>query len=370
MSIQQQLLIDLFDRYHNRGMEAYREGDHPTARKNLLQAAEILFKLAAQSSGQLRTSRMERADKLFELAKSIQPKANVRKSTAKQADGEGTDGDGNKWVVTDLPDVSLEDVAGLEDVKATIRRRVIYPFEHPEIMALYRKRSGGGILLYGPPGTGKTMLAKAVANEVAAPFFSVRCSDIMSKWVGEAEGNLKKLFEAARQSERAVVFFDETEAIVAKRGGHSTVMNRVIPEFLAQVDGISGGHSGLLLLGATNRPWDMDEAALRPGRFDELIYVPLPDETARTQIISDALRGIAIADDTQLDWLVSVTEGYSGADCVALCDNATDGPVERHIATGLSQCVEKTDFDRALRLRRKSVPDSLLGQYSKFGGAV
>jgi len=365
MSIQQQLLLDIFDRHHKRGMEAHKAGKHAEARRRLLQAAEALMKLAALSTGQLRTSRMERADRLVELAKSI-PSSAGKDGARKSAAAEAVDDDGNKWIVTEVPDVSLDDVAGLDDVKAAIRKRVIYPFEHQEITKRYRKRSGGGVLLYGPPGTGKTMLAKAVANEINASFFSVRGSDIMSKWVGEAEGNLKSLFTATRDHERAVLFFDETEAIVAKRGGHSTVMNRVIPEFLAQVDGISGQHTGLLLLGATNRPWDMDEAALRPGRFDELIYVHLPDDLSRKMIISDSLAGVPLAQDIDIEWLVAKTEGYSGADCVAFCEAAKDAPIDREIATRVPQCIEQSDFEQALQRGRKSVSKKMLARYNAF----
>lgn len=367
MSIQQQLLLDVFDRHHKRGMDAYKSGNHAVARRSLLQAAEALMKLAAQASGQLRASRMERADRLVELARSIPvPSGNGITSRPGTAAAEAAGDDGDKWIVTEVPDVSLDDVAGLDDVKAAIRKRVIYPFEHPEITERYRKKSGGGVLLYGPPGTGKTMLAKAVANEINASFFAVRCSDIMSKWVGEAEGNLKSLFAAAREHDRAVIFFDETEAIVAKRGGHSTVMNRVIPEFLSQVDGMSGQHKGMLLLGATNRPWDMDEAALRPGRFDELIYVPLPDELARRKIISDSLAAIPMAPDTDIGWLVATTDGCSGADCVAFCEAAKDGPYEREISTQMPQCIERSDFEHAAGGMRKSVSKKNLAQYEAF----
>jgi len=292
----QQFHLDIFERYHKRGLDAYRKGDMPTARRNLLKAAEVLFKLAAASRGELQRVRKDKAQKLLELARSIDPQAAPPASRNPAAavaagDDETQATGGEQWIVTDAPDVRMDDVAGLEDVKAVIRKRVIYPFQHPEITKKYRKRPGGGVLLYGPPGTGKTMMAKAIAAEVEATFFAVKCSDIMTKWVGEAEKNLKRLFDAARARERAVVFMDETEAIVARRGGNSTVMNRVIPEFLAQIDGLQGRQAGLLLLGATNRPWDMDEAALRPGRFGELIYVPLPDLAARRQIIAAACEG-------------------------------------------------------------------------------
>jgi len=370
MSLQHQLYLDLFERYHKRGVEAHRDGKGGLARRSFLQAAEVLFKLAGESEGQLQKSRKQRAAKLLALAKSIPAdggKTRGGNGAAMTSDEGETPADGDKkWQMADIPDISMDDVAGLADVKAIIRKRVVYPFLHPKITKRYRKQIGGGVLLYGPPGTGKTMIAKAIANEVDAAFFSVRCSDIMSKWVGEAEGNLRELFAEARRCPRAVIFFDETEAIVARRGGNSTVMNRVIPEFLSQVDGMGGRHEGLLLLGATNRPWDMDEAALRPGRFGELIYVPLPDDGARRKIIAETLIGLPLAEDVDIEYLVGQTAGYSGADCVAMCEAAKDGPYEREIDSGVVQRLESSDFRQAIERTKSSVSAKLLVKFDNF----
>ena len=369
----QQFHLDIFERYHKRGLEAYRGGDMATAKRSFLKAAEVLFKLAADSAGELQRVRKEKAGKLLALAQSIDPSVkgvpaapSPRKSSVASEDGgEGEEG-GQQWIVTTVPDIKMDEVAGLEEVKAIIRKRVVYPFQHPEITKKYHKQAGGGVLLYGPPGTGKTMIAKAIANEIDATFFSVKCSDIMTKWVGEAERNLKKLFDAAREHPRAVVFMDETEAIVAKRGNDSTVMNRVIPEFLAQVDGLEGRHGGLLLLGATNRPWDMDEAALRPGRFGELIYVPLPDVAARRQIVAGAIKGIPMAPEVDIEVLATQTDGYSGADIVGLCERAKDCPYEREILTQVPQRLEVEDLAEARRGVGPSVTAAHLAKFEKF----
>jgi transitional endoplasmic reticulum ATPase len=370
----QQFHLDIFERYHTRGLAAYRNGDLATARRSFLKASETLFKLAAESQGELQKVRKEKANRLLALARSIDPHAPAqsppatsgRGVAATDAEAESDVRSGRQWIVTTPPDVKMSDVAGLDDVKALIRKRVVYPFQHPEITKKYRKQAGGGVLLYGPPGTGKTMIARAIANEVNATFFSVKCSDIMTKWVGEAEKNLKRLFDATRDHPRAVVFMDETEALVAKRGGDSTVMNRVIPEFLAQVDGLQGRHGGLLLLGATNRPWDMDEAALRPGRFGEKIYVPLPDTSARKQIIAGALAGIPLAETIDIDGLASRTDRYSGADLVGLCEQIKDSPYEREISSGLAQRVEPEDVESALARCRPSVSAAMLKRYEAF----
>ena len=174
------------------------------------------------------------------------------------------------------------DVAGLEDVKEEIRLRLIYPLAHPEKAQRYGIQSGGGLLLYGPPGTGKTLLARAVAGEIDAAFFTARPSELMSKWVGEAEQNIARLFDEARQCERAIIFLDEVEAMIpARRSSGSTVMQRVVPQILAELQGIRQRSSGLLFMGATNEPWALDPAVLRPGRFDARIYVGLPGSAPR-----------------------------------------------------------------------------------------
>ena len=143
-------------------------------------------------------------------------------------------------------------------------------------------------------------------------------------------------------------------------------MNRVIPEFLAQVDGLQGRHGGLLLLGATNRPWDMDEAALRPGRFDELIYVPLPDFKARLQIIAGALEGIPLAEDFSMEAIAKASDGFSGADCVALCEAAKDEPYEREISSAVSQRLEVDDINTAMKRVHPSISRAQLSRYDKF----
>ncbi len=364
----QQFYLDHFKRYYQRGLKAHRKGEHGLARMSLLKAAEMLYKLAAESEGELQKVRKKKARRLLQLARSMPEHTSSVSSkggaAAKNGDVAATNSE--KWIVNELPDVKMDDVAGLEDVKDLIRRRVIYPFQHPEVTEKYRKQKGGGVLLYGPPGNGKTMIARAIAAEVDATFFSVKCSDIISKWVGDAERNLQKLFEAARERSRAVIFMDETEAIVSRRGGDSTVMNRVIPEFLSQVDGLDGRHSGLLLLGATNRPWDMDEAALRTGRFGELIFVPMPDLPARRRIIAMNLDGIPLSEDFDLDVIATRTEGYTGADLEGLCERAKDAPYEREIASGEDQRLEAADIMSIIDDMRLSVTKRMIAKYEKF----
>jgi len=180
--------------------------------------------------------------------------------------------------------IRFSDIAGLEEAKEAFREKVILPFEHRELFEKYGKKIGGGILLYGLPGTGKTMFAEACSNELNALFIPVKCSDIKSKWYGESEDNVKKIFAKARKAERAIIFFDEFEAIGAKRTDNADNGNNdLVPQILAEMQGVGNSNSKavIMVIAATNKPWAIDSAFLRPGRFDEKIYIPLPDFEAR-----------------------------------------------------------------------------------------
>jgi transitional endoplasmic reticulum ATPase len=365
-------LFDTYKQHHDEGLAAHRSGDLSQARMHYLLAAKYLCALAKEGDQAYREQRLSKAERLVAMAKDLD-KARA-KPTAKR-DGKGStpvpeeDEDGQKsdrWVVSHPPQTSFDDVAGLAEVKRVIELRVIQPLRNPELAQRFKKKTGGGVLLYGPPGTGKTLISRAIACELDATFFSIKCSDIMSKWVGSAEKNIQELFAAARQHERSVIFMDETEAIIAKRGGQSTVMNRVIPEFLAQVDGLEKHDHMLLLLGATNRPWDMDEAALRPGRFDNLIYVPLPDRAARRKIMGLHFADVPRAAEVVLDDLAERLDGYSGADIKGVCEAMTDGPYQRQIETGLDQVVTLADVDAALGRVKPSVDEKMLMKYRRY----
>ena len=253
------------------------------------------------------------------------------RESSKEETGES---DASDWLVREKPSIRFADVAGLDAVKEDIRLKMIYPFEHPELAERFGIRPGGGILLYGPPGTGKTMLAKATAGEIDAAFFRVSPAEIMSKWVGEAEQNVKKLFDAASAEKRAIVFIDEIEALVpARQDSGTSVMQRVVPQILQGMEGFDKkGGSPILFMGATNVPWQLDPAVLRPGRFDEKVYIPLPDLAARRKLLDIHLGKRPVADDVDFDALASRLEGYSGADLKYLCDRAATIPFLRSVA--------------------------------------
>jgi SpoVK/Ycf46/Vps4 family AAA+-type ATPase len=340
--------MEFYEQEYKRHLEAAElaneEGDLPGLRKNLFKAVEFLMKLANGSSGLVKQNRLELAEKLLARAEAISKDAKPRagsiadtRERSKQGlppqnpvtgapaarDAEGKDSDASRFVAVEKPDTRFSDLAGLEDVKEDIRLKMIYPYKHPEAATRYRIKKGGGILLWGPPGTGKTMMARAVAGEIDAAFFTVKPSEIMSKWVGDSEGNIQRLFSTARAHERSIIFIDEIEALVPRRreaGQGSNVMGRVVPQILAELEGFdSSKKNPLLFIGATNEPWSLDPAVLRPGRFDEKVYMGLPDGPARRAIFDLNLRGRPL-EAVDLDQLAEKSAGLSGADVKNVCE--------------------------------------------------
>ena len=341
---------------------AWKSGRKLDAKKHLLQSSKYLFMAAEKARASRKDELAERAGKLLELAKSIDTE---KENSIRQKEDES--GSTTEWRTTDIPQVSFDDVAGLVEAKKYLQERVIIPLKYPEKSLKFKIKPGGGLLLYGPPGTGKTMLAKAVANEIEAAFFSVKSSDIISKWVGDSERNIKSLFEAARKAEKAIIFIDEIEALLPRRGGNSTVMNRVVPEILSHLDGIEEKHPCLLIMGATNRPWDIDEAFLRPGRFDKQVYVGLPDAQARKAIIEYHLEGIPVEENINLDETAANTEGFSGADLMGICKAAISLPFMREVENGDEQSLNSDDLNNIISDNSPSVEKN---SWQSFPGTV
>src|SRR5947207_2499127 len=315
MGIMPEVSWDTFERYRQKGLDARRAGQWDSARIYLLEAARGMTILAKDAQGEdLQQGRRDMAAKLLELARDCEKakeenrrQPQIRRGGASQSRETTAEGEGEKsasqWIVKEKPNIKFDDVAGLDGVKEDIRLKMVYPFEHPELAERFGIRGGGGVLLFGPPGTGKTMLAKATAGELDATFFLISPADVLSKWVGEAEQNIKKLFDAAAAEERSIIFIDEIESLVpARRDEGSSVMQRVVPQILQGVEGF-GKKSGraVLLMGATNVPWQLDPAMLRPGRFDEKVYIPLPDLPARRKMLDMYLSKRPVAADVDFD---------------------------------------------------------------------
>ncbi|HEX2558006.1 MAG TPA: CDC48 family AAA ATPase [Nitrososphaera sp.] len=233
------------------------------------------------------------------------------------------------------PNVRWEDVGGLTSVKEELQEAIEWPLKHGDLFAEADVRPPKGILLYGPPGTGKTMIAKAVAATSEANFISVKGPELLSKWVGESEKGVREVFRKARQAAPCVIFFDELDAIAPRRGGSegdSNVTERVISQMLTEMDGLED-LKGVVVIGATNRPDILDEALLRPGRFDRILEVPPPDAAARKEILMIHTRKKPLDPAVSLDLLVEMTDGMTGADIAAVVNAAAMTAIKEHVAS-------------------------------------
>ena len=225
--------------------------------------------------------------------------------------------------IVEVPNVSWDDVGGLDEVKKSLQEMILYPLDHPDKFLKFGMNPSRGILFYGPPGCGKTLLANAIATECSSNFISVKGPELLTMWFGESEANVREVFDKARQSAPCVLFFDELDSIGISRGsgvgGGGEAADRVINQLLTEMDGI-GGKKNVFIVGATNRPDILDEALLRPGRLDQLIYIPLPDQGSRLSILKAILRKTPIDPNIPLDFIAKTIEGFSGADIKELCN--------------------------------------------------
>ena len=268
--------------------------------------------------------------------------------------------------------LGFADVGGHDEVKKQIHRRIIAPFQKPALFARFRRKAGGGVLLYGPPGCGKTLLARATAGECRARFINVPVTDVLDKYVGEPERKLAAIFADARRDTPAVLFFDEIEALAAKRSHQSSQHEiGVVSTFLAELDGFAQNNQGVLILAATNMPWAVDAAFRRSGRFDRMLFVPPPDRPARREILQLQLAGRPVADDLDLDRVLAETSGFSGADLQNLVDTAADYAIEDSIADGGECPIGRDHFAEALGEVRATTAEWLTTarNFTKYGNS-
>jgi transitional endoplasmic reticulum ATPase len=268
-------------------------------------------------------------------------------------------------VYIEVPTVHWDDIGGLDEVKQELKESVEWPIKSPEIFKRLGIDPPKGILLYGPPGCGKTLLARAVATESEANFITIKGPEVFSKWVGESEKAIREVFRKARMAAPAVIFFDEMDSLVPRRGAgyaDSGVSERVISQLLTEMDGILTLQD-IVVIAATNRPDIVDPAVIRPGRFDRLVYVPEPDEKSRLQIFNLYTKNMPLAKDVDLNQLNAMTKNYSGADIQALCREAAMYALRKDVN---SKEVTIADFQEALKRTGPSITPDMEKWYKGF----
>jgi SpoVK/Ycf46/Vps4 family AAA+-type ATPase len=254
------------------------------------------------------------------------------------------------------PTITFADVGGMREVKAEIEIKILQPLAHPEVFRAYGKAVGGGILMYGPPGCGKTLLARATAGEGKLRFLAIGIHEVLDMWLGQSERNLHGLFEEARRSAPCILFFDEVDALGGRRSDHAGAGRQVVNQFLAELDGAKASNEGVLVLGATNAPWQLDAAFRRPGRFDRILFVPPPDEAARAAIL-----GVLLAKKPkgEIDCarIAKRAKEFSGADLKAVVDLAIEEKLRAALARGRPEPLTEADLLDAVKKVRPSTKE-------------
>ncbi|KAM3412680.1 hypothetical protein ACQJBY_004047 [Aegilops geniculata] len=301
----------------------------------------------------------------------------------------GTNPSALRETLVEVPNVSWTDIGGLDGVKRELQETVQYPVEHPEKFEKFGMSPSKGVLFYGPPGCGKTLLAKAIANECQANFISIKGPELLTMWFGESEANVREIFDKARQSAPCVLFFDELDSIATQRGGRmgdaGGAADRVLNQLLTEMDGMNAKKT-VFIIGATNRPDIIDSALLRPGRLDQLIYIPLPDEASRHQIFKACLRKSPVAKDVDLGALARFTAGFSGADITEICQRACKYAIREDIEKDMERQrmgkdtmdvdggqkdeemaeIKAAHFEESMKYARRSVSDADIRKYQAF----
>lgn len=334
-------------------MEAARiaegRGNIEGARKLYRQAALDLCEMASLESGETKRQRTLQAEDVFNKAKSLervqhtpqpvlspnQPAApdgggNPSSSKGKQAVN-ASEEDKNPWMCEGIPSTTFDDVVGMEDVKQLIRQRVINQVRYPEVYAQFKLKGGTGVLLFGLPGTGKTTIARAIAHEFDAPLYTVKGSDVRNKWVGESEKLIRQLFDKARSTPTSLIFFDDFDDLGKKRQNDGDHNDKIVVELINQMDGFQKSTNTIVLLAASNKPWMIDSALMRPGRFEHHFYVPLANHAARILLVEKNLADVPMAPDMDMDRISDMLKGYNGADIVSVVSGVKMAAIQRTI---------------------------------------
>ncbi len=374
-------MFQLAETKANEALVLDQQGKRSAAMSKYIEAADILVRVMKVSKNpQLRRIALERADQYVARAKTLRSAKIPARGPAPDFEGVEIEDQEDKelqedidsMIIKEKPDVKWEDVADLEEAKQALRESVILPLLRPDLFTGAR-RPWKGVLLFGPPGCGKTLIAKAVANEVGCTFFNADAASLVSKWLGESERLVKNLFTSARKEQPAIVFMDEVDALTAERGADQVGGERRLKtQFLIEMDGMKskkGDH--IVVLGATNRPWDLDAAFRR--RFERRILVPIPEFEARVRIFEIHTKGIDLAPDVDFNILGEKTDEYAGSDIALICREASLQPIREMDASGairdkevMARPVNLQDFLDALKNIRSVVSPEEQARYIEW----
>ena len=363
--------VQAFCSFAQQAKECYESGDKLKARELFLKAATVANEIATSSTSF--NVQME----YHKYTESMLRQANLCVQVSKKVESNNSGRNKDEDVVSFHPEskenqITFDDVAGLTEVKDQIIYNVLEPLKNPELAEIYGIKAGGKILLYGPPGTGKTFIARAIAGEVDAAFYFVNCQDLISKYMGESSKTLDKLFDDAQKNERAIIFFDEFDSVASKRsdstGGADAEMSRFVATFLTKVDGFKKSKTCkmLLLIAATNRPWAIDSAMVRGGRFDTQIYVGLPDLEARLFIIEKAFKKVPTDTDVDFAEIARRLDGYGCGDIKSICEKIKLETYMKSVKTGIKKNVSNMDCEKVISNSRNNLSETDLQKFEMY----
>jgi len=343
--------------YYNRGLAYASMQDYESGVENFTKVIELDPNFAeAYNARGLAYEFLEKYDEAiadYQKALEINPgfteaQEHLAAAQKKKSEKESSSGEGVSAVkFMAKPKVTFKDVVGMDQVKELIREYIVYPLKDPELARKYGKLGGGGVLFYGPPGCGKTFIMKAAAGEVGANFLNVKLSDVLDMYVGNTEKNIKNIFEAARKASPCIIFIDEIDGLGGRREQmkeSGQYMRMAVNQLLYEMDGVEARNENVLVVAATNAPWDVDPALRRAGRFTKMIYVGEPDYSSRKAMFQYYAKGRPVAKNVDWDRLARATEGYSSSDMKAISDDAAAIPWIEALKTGKQREITMKDY--------------------------